>query len=235
MRDIVRPASGRRRAAARAFHRAAGRALRPAGILIAAAVFRRRKRLGLAERVQGILWPRIGWRRAAAYFLHRVRRLPGSPHTIAAGFACGAAISFTPFIGLHFVLAALLAWIIGGNVIASAFGTVVGNPWTFPIIWIGIYRLGSLLLGWEVGHGLPESISITYIFDHPIAVLLPMSLGGIVTAAVAWLAFYWLVLGLVAEYQELRHRRRSARRGGGTERAKKASRLVPPAKKEGKI
>lgn len=185
------------------------------------------------QRIQGILWPRIGWRRTASYFLHRVRRLPGSPHTIAAGFACGAAISFTPFIGLHFVLAALLAWVIGGNVIASAFGTVVGNPWTFPIIWIGIYRLGSLMIGGEVGHGLPESLSITYIFDHPVAVLLPMSLGGIMAGAVVWMAVYWSVLGVVAEYQQLRRRRRFTRRAGATERAEKAGRLVPPAKKEG--
>ncbi len=137
--------------------------------------------------------------------------MPGSPRTIAAGFACGAAISFTPFIGLHFVLAALLAWIIGGNVIASAFGTVVGNPWTFPIIWIGIYRLGSLLLGWEVGHGLPESLSITYIFDHPVAVLLPMSVGGLAAGAVAWLVAYWGARAVVAEYGQLR-RMRAARR-----------------------
>ena len=159
--------------------------------------------------------------------------MPGSPHTIAAGFACGAAISFTPFIGLHFVLAALLAWVIGGNVIASAFGTVVGNPWTFPIIWIGIYRLGTLMIGGEVAPGLPESLSITYIFDHPVAVLLPMSLGGIMAGAVVWLAVYWSVLGVVAEYQQLRRRRRFARRAGATERAEKVSRLVPPAKKEG--
>ncbi len=156
----------------------------------------------------------MGWRRAGTYFAHRIRRLPGSPHTIAAGFACGAAISFTPFIGFHFVLAALLAWVIGGNVIASAFGTVVGNPWTFPIIWLGTYRLGTLMLGWEPGSGLPESLSMAYIFDHPIAVFLPMAVGGIATGAVAWLVSYWGALAVVAEYRQLRgarDRRRATR------------------------
>ncbi len=170
----------------------------------------------------------MGWRRAAAYFMHRIRRLPGSPHTIAAGFACGAAISFTPFIGFHFVLAALLAWVIGANVIASAFGTAVGNPWTFPIIWVGIYRLGTMILGWNTGPALSETLSMAYIFDHPVAVLLPMSLGGIMTGAVVWLAVYWSVLGVVAEYQLLRRRRRFARRGGGTERAKEGEQAGSP-------
>ena len=54
-----------------------------------------------------MLWPRRGWTRMALYIQHRLGRLPGTPYRIAAGFACGAAISFTPFLGLHFVLAAL--------------------------------------------------------------------------------------------------------------------------------
>ena len=200
-------------------------------------MFRRRKHRGLLHRVRGFIWPHIGWRRAAAYFAHRVRRLPGSPRTIAAGLACGAAISFTPFIGFHVVLAALLAWTIGGNVVAAAFGTVVGNFLTFPFIWFGSYWLGCQMLGWEVGHALPESISITYIFahpfviyDYPFALLVPISVGGIAAGAVAWLAVYWSALGVVAEYQQLRRRRRAA----GIERVRKTRELVASDRKEGR-
>jgi uncharacterized protein (DUF2062 family) len=50
-------------------------------------------------------------------------------------------------VGLHFILSALLAVVLRGNIVASAIGTIVGNPWTFPIIWAGSYRLGALLLG----------------------------------------------------------------------------------------
>ena len=35
----------------------------------------------------------------------------------------------------HILLAMLLALLIRGNLIASGIGTVVGNPWTFPLIW----------------------------------------------------------------------------------------------------
>ena len=130
-------------------------------------MFRRRKNMTILQRSREFVWPRMGWLRAGTYIRHRVARLPGSPYSIAAGLACGAAVSFTPFIGLHFVLAALIAWLIGGNLIASAIGTVVGNPWTFPFVWWGTLRLGELILGSSRATSIPERISLHYIFDHP--------------------------------------------------------------------
>lgn len=182
-------------------------------------MFRRRNKPGWAARLREFLWPRRGWRRAWTYVFHRVRRLPGSPYSIAAGFACGAAMSFTPYIGFHFVGAALLAWIIGGNLMASAIGTAVGNPWTFPFIWAGIFRLGVWMLGWDMSHILPEDLTLSYIFERPGAILLPMSVGAIPTVVVVWCAFYWPVRQLVADYQRLRRRRRERRREVLRERA----------------
>lgn len=80
-------------------------------------------------------------------FLVQLKRLKGTPYSIAAGFACGVAISFTPFIGFHLILAAVTAWIIRGNIVSSALGTVIGNPWTFPFIWIAVLSTGRFLLG----------------------------------------------------------------------------------------
>ncbi len=82
-------------------------------------LFRARRKPAIADRLRQFIWPRSGWRRAFSYVAHRLARLPGTPYSIAAGFACGAAISFTPFLGLHFVLAGLLAWALGANIIAA--------------------------------------------------------------------------------------------------------------------
>src|SRR3546814_18711734 len=101
-------------------------------------MFRPRNPLPVHKRVSGFLWPRGGWRRSGIYVSHRLRRLPGTPYRIAAGFACGAAISFTPFIGLHFVLSAALALIVRGNIIESAISTVVGNTWTLAWKSVGV-------------------------------------------------------------------------------------------------
>jgi hypothetical protein len=54
---------------------------------------------------------------------------------------------FSPFFGLHFFYAALLAWIARGNVLASLIGTFFGNPITFPIIASISMPLGKRILG----------------------------------------------------------------------------------------
>ncbi len=104
---------------------------------------------------------------------------------------------------------------IGGSIIASAIGTAAGNPWTFPIIWIGIYRLGAMILGWDVSETLPDGLTLTYIVDNPTAVLLPMAVGGVPAALVAWSVTYWPVLSIVTKYRELRRRRMAKRLAQG--------------------
>ncbi len=186
-------------------------------------MFRRRNPLPIYRRVWEFVWPRAGWRRASLYIAHRVRRLPGTPYRIAAGFACGAAISVTPFIGFHFVGAALLALILRGSVVASLIGTAVGNPWTFAVIWPLIYKLGRWILGEspDIAQSQePDFISLftglirallefdlAYIIDHVSPVLWPMTVGGIPIALVVWFVFFWPVRAAVAEYQHVRRRR----------------------------
>jgi len=117
-------------------------------------MFQRRQKVSILLRAREFFWPTAGWHRSTRYVFHRVARIPGSAYSLAAGFACGAAISFTPFIGLHFVLSAMLAYVMRANIISSAIGTAVGNPWTFPFIWVGVFNVGSWLLradGVEVG------------------------------------------------------------------------------------
>jgi uncharacterized protein (DUF2062 family) len=65
------------------------------------------------------------------------------PRGIALGFAARAFVSFTPFIGVHFILAGLLAFALRASILASAIGTVVGNPVSFPFIWLAAYNLGG--------------------------------------------------------------------------------------------
>ncbi len=170
-------------------------------------MFKRRDPLPVLKRASEIVWPKGGWKRSGAYVAHRLRRLPGTPYRIAAGFASGAAISFTPFIGLHFVLAAVLALVLRGNLLAAAIGTIVGNPWTFPFIWLWIYSLGTWLIGGDDLTALPQSLSFGYIFENPLRVLLPMTVGGVPTAICAWFVFFWPIQRTVDQYQRARRSR----------------------------
>lgn len=170
-------------------------------------IFKRKYKRSIARHAREILWPTIGWRRAARYFMLRVQRMQGTPHYIAAGLASGAAVSFTPFIGFHVVTGIVLAVLTRGSPLASAFGTVIGNPWTFPLIWISSYRLGLIVLGMSAQDGLPGNLSMSYIFDHPGQILLPLTVGGAIMGFVAWILAYYVARDLIVYY---RIRRRKA-------------------------
>ena len=110
-------------------------------------LFKRREPPSWLERLRIALWPRRSWRRSTQYIFNRISRLRGTPHTIAIGCAVGAFVSCTPYLGFHFIIAGLLAWILGGSIIASALGTFFGNPITFPLIWLSTFKSGCWLLG----------------------------------------------------------------------------------------
>jgi uncharacterized protein (DUF2062 family) len=161
--------------------------------------------------LQSWLWPQIGWRRLGIYLVKRITRLPGTPHSIAAGFACGTAISLTPFIGLHTLLSVLLSFVVRGNYLAAMAGTLVGNPWTFPVIWLATYQVGHYLLGSTPSRAAPEP-ELTNRWHEIRALIWPMTVGGVPLGALAGLAIYFPLVRLVAAYQEARRRRREHRR-----------------------
>ena len=74
-----------------------------------------------------------------------IKRIKGTPQALSLGLATGIAISFTPFIGLHALLAIFISWIIGGSMAAALIGTLFGNPWTFPFIWYFTFEIGQLI------------------------------------------------------------------------------------------
>lgn len=190
-------------------------------------MFRSRKKKQPLYRLRDFIWPRSGWTRSTAYLAHRIGRLPGTPYSIAAGLAFGAAVSFTPLIGFHFILAALFAWVFRANILASAIGTAVGNPWTFPFIWPGIIFLGKML-GAGNGEVLPEGMTLAMLFGHIVAALLhldfiflsevawpvifPMLVGGVPAAVAVWFVIYLLSRPLIENYQRRRIRRRQRKK-----------------------
>jgi uncharacterized protein (DUF2062 family) len=176
-------------------------------------MFRRRHPISLWLRLQRWLWPHMGWRRLGVYLVKRLARLPGTPHSIAAGFACGTAISFTPFIGLHTALSLLLCVLVRGNYLAAVVGTLVGNPWTFPFIWVASAEVGRFLLG-----GLPtttqalQAPAMHGLFHELGTLIWPMTVGGVSLGVLAGLAVYFPAARMIAAYQSARRHRRERRR-----------------------
>ena len=190
-------------------------------ILWVAKMFRRRKPLSVLKQLRAVIWPERGFRRLFSYLLQRIIRLPGTPASIASGFASGIAASFTPFLGLHFILAGALAMLFRGNVLASAIGTFFGNPWTFILIWLADYEVGLKVID-VFGYGadlhvlsIDELVAIMgnvirfLSFTGNISwanlsrdieqVFMPLLIGGTVLGAIAgivsFLMTFWVVKG----------------------------------------
>lgn len=117
-------------------------------------VFRRRDRRPLWRVALEFLWPRGGWGRAAQYVRHRVRRLPDTPEKISRGIWAGVFTAFTPFYGLHFIAAALIAKVMRGNILASLMATFFGNPLTYLPIAYASLTTGHWLLGTRLDRAL---------------------------------------------------------------------------------
>ena len=155
-----------------------------------------------------LLWPSMGWRRFLTLFILRLLRMRGSDQAVARGFACGAALSMTPLVGLHFITSALLAKFIRGNWVAGILGTIVGNPWTFPFIWLTSFQMGSEILE-EFGYH-HESYSRAHqrhndfehlrqlqwqtLWEEPEKIFFPMLIGSLPMAIVAFVLFYLITL-----------------------------------------
>ena len=193
-------------------------------------MFQRREKPTRSKRVKDFFWPSIGFRRSSKYVGLRLARLPGTPYSLAAGFACGAAVSFTPFVGLHFVVSAIVAWTMRANIIASAIGTVVGNPWTFPFIWAATYHTGEWILGREGGdHGDVSGDTLKGFFQGfyedgwgSVAqlfsdVMLPMLVGSLPFFVVVWFIFFYPLKVLIHNFHLTRAEARMNGRNGGDE------------------
>ena len=169
-------------------------------------LFQRRDPLRLQDRVRRFVWPQGGWLRSIRYFGKRVLRLGDSPHAIALGFACGVGVSYTPFVGFHFVMSAVLAYFLRGNLIASAIGTAVGNPLTFPAMWWLAYQLGHLMLGTHAGDlVLPGTEGAPPWYDV-LPILKPMLLGAVPLGFASGFVAYLIVRAIVRTYQNARRR-----------------------------
>ena len=157
---------------------------------------------------------------------------------VAAGFACGAAVSFTPFVGLHILLGMLLAWLLRGHMIAAIAGTVVGNPWTFPFIWLATYKVGQIMLGsaeaapwpavtmfkhvvtdlgsliWPTLTGENTWQALKLVLIDLRALIWPMFIGSIPLAVLAGFATYLPLAKAIDAFQKAREgrRRKSAER-----------------------
>ena len=75
-------------------------------------VFRRREKRSVVKFFWEVILSIKGLSRAIEYIKIRIKRIPDTPHKISLGVSCGIFASFTPFFGLHFLIAGILSYLI---------------------------------------------------------------------------------------------------------------------------
>lgn len=180
-------------------------------------LFRRRERQTNWVKIRNLIWPDMGLQRLWAYYKFRSIRIPASEHSIAAGFAFGCSVSWTPTFGTHLLQCLLFCWATRTNWIASFLGTAFGNPWTTPMLMLISYHVGKALFV-ATGHShvialddgaatfsefmrhiLSGSMSWEAFLANFMEYFLPTLLGGYVmglaTFPLFYFPFYYMVKG----------------------------------------
>lgn len=182
-------------------------------------MFLRREKLTILENVRHIVSPTKGYKRAWQYLIWRIKRRPGTPEFIARGFAIGVAINFWPILFTHFVGGIVLCWMIGGDIIAMFIGTLLGNPWTFAVVYPLMYKLGKVLLGLRPKHHETSLDTAEEVWAKiwPIEswhslwvglkeIIFPMMVGGMLLALPCALVAYYIARNTVRVYHGQRRR-----------------------------
>ena len=174
-----------------------------------------------------LVYPDGGFRRAMQYMIHRMRRLPDEPHKIARGVFAGTFVNFPPIFGIQFVSAALLAWVMRGNILAAVLCTFLSNPITTPFIAVLALELGHWMLGIEVpltpvmiydgfsqaGNELWRNFMAIFTDGEARwdslgrfwqTIYFPYLVGSIIPGLVFSLIAYYVTIPLVKAYQKLR-------------------------------
>ena len=143
----------------------------------------------------------------------RLLAIDDPPERTAFAFSIGVFIAFSPFLGLHTILATFIAFAFRFNKVALYTGTFVNNPplTLVPII-VASYAVGAFLLGrpWKIP---PEGIELLKnphlltgdyyrkLFTQSLSIVVPFALGGMVLSVVCSLIAYPLTLRALRRFR----------------------------------
>ena len=144
----------------------------------------------------------------------RLLAIDDPPERTALAFSIGVFIAFSPFLGLHTIMATVVAFLFRFNKIAIYAGTFINNPFLtlVPIIIVS-YGLGALLLGQPPripAEGIelikdPHLLTASYyreLFGHSWYLIKPFALGASVLSVVCPILAYPLTLSALRRHQK---------------------------------
>jgi uncharacterized protein (DUF2062 family) len=163
----------------------------------------------------------------------RVLHVDDSPQRMARGVAVGFFVAYIPILGLHMLLALLLAQLIRANKVISVMVVWICNPLTFVLIYYPCYRLGHFLLPFfndkpqveldQIQTLIDQVFSVKYTLIHLFtadywrqvwAVFMEVGLetliGGIILGTIIAKISYWFSYYFIIGYRTRKQARKSA-------------------------
>ena len=123
-----------------------------------------------------------------------IMSLDSHPGHIAAGFAVGVFISFTPFFGLHTPLAIAMAFIFRLNKITTITGAWINTPITVVPALIASYNIGNFFSGSKGGELVLTKLNWHSLQPYAKSLLIGSSVIGFMAAVAGYFICYWLVV-----------------------------------------
>ena len=124
----------------------------------------------------------------------KLSHLDARPDQIAAGFSIGIVASLLPLNPSPIAVATVVAWLLKRNVIAAIAGATLAILYIplLPLIWLGEYRLGQLIL--PVRHSVPlDQARLWDVLQNGWDAYAAMFIGSIIISAPVGLITYFVV------------------------------------------
>jgi hypothetical protein len=149
-------------------------------------------------------------------WLSALLHIQDTPQRTAAAFALGVFFGFSPFLGLHTVMAVALAFLLNLNRVAVLLGVYSNLPWIIGAYYASATMLGAALLRTRLPAGFRERLSDLFqlsVFQGGFwqelsrlltPLLWPFTVGSTLGAIVLALAAYPLALAFINSRKHLR-------------------------------
>lgn len=140
--------------------------------------------------MEDVLFNKEKWKKN----IKTILSLDSHPGHIAAGFAVGVFISFTPFFGIHTPLAIAAAFILRINKLTCLTGAWVNTPLTVvPVLGLS-YKLGRILRGLPSQELHVRGLEWHHLKSHATSIVIGSSILGFLAAILSYFACYYLIV-----------------------------------------
>ncbi len=150
-------------------------------------------------------------------WLDALLHIDDTPKRTAAAFALGVFLGFSPFLGLHTVLAIVLAFFFDFNRVAVLLGVYSNLPWIIGPYYAFVTMAGALMTGHRIPPGFRSQLASLFelslfhgaFWPRLVAVMQPLlwpyTVGSLIGALILAALAYPIALAFVESRRRLHH------------------------------